>query len=166
MSVLCGEHTLKWKDIHSVFKSLNKSDEVLNKYMRNEVSEAGKEFNLRIYETLGVVEVIEVMKRELNSDDDGINFVRIMSLTRLVDVTDPRDKVYGLLALMDPVLAREIKPDYSASIERVYTDFAKTSINVTESLEICRHVGVPGQLALPSWVPDWMSPRVLGSLGD
>ncbi|PSN60391.1 HET-domain-containing protein [Corynespora cassiicola Philippines] len=165
MPVLCGEETVRWIDIHRVFKLLNRTDETINVYMQRELESAGRQLDKRIFETLGVVEEIEVFKREMAADD-SVDLFRVMGLSRLVAATDPRDKAYGLLALMDQELARRIQPNYKASVEEVYTDFAKLAIDVSKTLEVIRCVGATGMYSLPSWVPDWTSARMLGSLGD
>ncbi|KAF2475169.1 uncharacterized protein BDR25DRAFT_310609 [Lindgomyces ingoldianus] len=54
-----------------------------------------------------------------------------MSLSQPVTTTDPRDKVYGQLELLDQEITRNIRPDYAATVEEVYTDVAKPAITVT-----------------------------------
>ena len=53
----------------------------------------------------------------------------MLDLSRKSFATDSRDKVYGLLGLMEPSLSARIKLDYEASLTKVYTDFAKAVIN-------------------------------------
>ena len=68
--------------------------------------------------------------------------------------TDPRDKVYAYLGLANDV--HTIVPDYTASIQRVYTDLVKTYIEKEGNLEIiCTHHRGYSTIDLPSWVPDW-----------
>ena len=68
--------------------------------------------------------------------------------------TDPRDKVYAYLNLAKDIST--VIPDYTASIQRVYTDFAKTYIKEEGNLEIiCTHHRGYNSINLPSWVPDW-----------
>ena len=61
-------------------------------------------------------------------DRDG-QFICMLDLSRKSFATDSKDKVYGLLGLMEPSLSARIKPDYEASLTKVYTDFAKAVIN-------------------------------------
>lgn len=76
-----------------------------------------------------------------------------------LDATDPRDHVYGLLALT----GLDIKPDYTRSLGEVYTEFARKLLetnrlqNASQELSWLQYagVGVFDQVsALPSWVPN------------
>ncbi|CAG9950412.1 unnamed protein product [Clonostachys rosea f. rosea IK726] len=79
--------------------------------------------------------------------------------------TDPRDHLYSVLGLVGIGL---LQPNYSASVETVFYDFATTSIEVEESLGILSYAGhwelpptdvdnktLPMHLFVPSWVPNW-----------
>lgn len=80
---------------------------------------------------------------------------------RIQQATDPRDKLYSVLGILD----RRFKPDYAASIESVFCDFAKEYIYAEKRLSILREAGhgifsdTPEhprhRLFIPSWVPDW-----------
>jgi hypothetical protein len=59
--------------------------------------------------------------------------------------TDPRDKVYGLLGL--PALkSLRIKPDYSLTIEEVYTQFSNAVLD--QRGEVAPFVSVNGELRI------------------
>ncbi|KAK0715467.1 heterokaryon incompatibility protein-domain-containing protein [Lasiosphaeris hirsuta] len=74
--------------------------------------------------------------------------------------TDPRDKIYGLLGIMND---EEIPvPDYSLPIRDVYTDFFKRYVNRSQCLNMflgragidCLRRELEDDLGLPSWIPD------------
>ncbi|KAH7239838.1 heterokaryon incompatibility protein-domain-containing protein [Fusarium solani] len=72
--------------------------------------------------------------------------------------TDPRDKVYGLLALAESTYG--IQPEYGISIRDCYTAAAYQIIRGSGNLDILRALKRPSCLPvtipdLPSWVPDW-----------
>lgn len=81
-----------------------------------------------------------------------------------MDATDPRDRIFGLLALPSDADELNIVPEYDAdtTVEQVYTRAARAIISVgqLELLNLCsselRSIGNRG--ALPSWVPDWRYP--------
>lgn len=80
---------------------------------------------------------------------------------REFDATDPRDKVYALMnfrAFGNEKM--DITPDYTRSVQDVYTEVALAVIRETNSLRVLTHVeNIPGDIAgsieFPSWVPLW-----------
>jgi len=81
-------------------------------------------------------------------------FLCMLDLVRKSDVTDPRDKVYGILGLMEESVAQAIKVDYTLPVDAVYVSFAESYIRTTgrlDLLEQCRWV----ENGIPSWAPDW-----------
>ncbi|RSM18298.1 hypothetical protein CDV31_002817 [Fusarium ambrosium] len=96
--------------------------------------------------------------REFKPKETEQKFVMTMNGFNL-DATDPRDHVYGLLALT----GLDIKPDYTRSLGQVYTEFTRKlletsrSRNASRELSWLQHagVGVFGQTSTsPSWVPN------------
>ncbi|KAF4974993.1 hypothetical protein FZEAL_8177 [Fusarium zealandicum] len=76
-----------------------------------------------------------------------------------LNATDPRDRVYGLLALT----GMQIQPDYDKTLGQVYTDFSLAWLKASRSARYPRElmflayagVGIFGeQPGLPSWVPN------------
>jgi hypothetical protein len=77
-----------------------------------------------------------------------------------LEVTDPRDKIYGLLGLVADRELQELglKPDYTQSCREVYTNVAAALLRQGHlcMLSLCQFPRT--QLELPSWVPDWSTP--------
>ena len=76
--------------------------------------------------------------------------------------TDPRDKIYSLLALVKPPSqSLFISPDYETRTEEAYIAAARTIVVGSLSLDILAVAGAlppsPTRLSLPSWCPDWSS---------
>ncbi|KAH7119998.1 heterokaryon incompatibility protein-domain-containing protein [Dendryphion nanum] len=84
-----------------------------------------------------------------------------LSVARTSSSTDARDKVYGLLSLMDDPTRSLIQVDYSKTAEELYTEVAVAHIKDECTLDLLIHVGhdiksnSASSLILPSWVPDW-----------
>lgn len=85
--------------------------------------------------------------------------------------TDPRDKVFALLGLVndkDSLEALGVFPDYTKSKEEVYTTTMTAMLRKghISLLSIC--CGIEGPNGLPSWVPDWSKPDppMLQLVGD
>ena len=70
----------------------------------------------------------------------------------------PKDWIYGLLALPNDVKKLGIVPDYRLSNETVYSRFTRKAIE-NRNLEILRYSTYPKSYRsnYPSWVPDWAS---------
>lgn len=73
--------------------------------------------------------------------------------------TDARDKVYGILGLVDPALSDVLVTDYEKPVTQIFQEFAVAVIQVTGKLDIIyqRRVDMESDSYLPSWVPDWSS---------
>ncbi|KAK0648017.1 heterokaryon incompatibility protein-domain-containing protein [Cercophora newfieldiana] len=98
--------------------------------------------------------------REALSQGDSISPLHVLQRFHARQATDPRDKVFGLLGLMNsPFLA----PDYGLSCEEVFLAAAAAAITSSQNLEILAsassvsHVGGTESKggSLPSWCPDW-----------
>lgn len=71
--------------------------------------------------------------------------------------TDPHDKIYALLDLIDPGQKAMIQPDYSIDLSDLYTQATKASIMYPMSLQILSYIDLQPRLlqSLPSWVWDF-----------
>jgi hypothetical protein len=75
------------------------------------------------------------------------------------DATDPRDKVYALLNLVD-IDMLGLEPDYTKPVEKIYQDAAEAIIKTDRSLDILNTVRRSMETSsfaagLLSWVPDF-----------
>ncbi|KAI8623636.1 heterokaryon incompatibility protein-domain-containing protein [Xylariaceae sp. FL1651] len=114
-----------------------------------------------------------LMVWEMNEDGSpSCDFLTAMHWTRILRVTDARDRVHALLghplAVIDGELV--IKPDYTVTRGVLYTKLAANFIRKTNNLYIVNlvdHEDDPYMEArdwdpqdenrMPSWVPDWHS---------
>ena len=92
----------------------------------------------------------------------------ILSVTSPFRSTDPRDKVFAVLAMIDQLslslkqTSIFIRVDYTMPAVEVYYEAAKAIVNGTQSLALLsRHVDAPTceLTGLPSWVPDFSTHR-------
>ncbi|KAH8668562.1 heterokaryon incompatibility protein-domain-containing protein [Xylariales sp. PMI_506] len=93
------------------------------------------------------------------------DLLQLLVGSRICKASDPRDKVYALLPMLDQV-PDQIEVDYSKSVVQVYTDTARFLVTSVGNLDIlaCAQQDrnrkssdlQPSELSeLPSWVPDW-----------
>jgi hypothetical protein len=97
------------------------------------------------------------------TNDDSTERSSLITLLRRFrnrKATDPRDKVYALLSLVDPSTDRPpLIPDYSLSEAEVYINASIESIYASKSLSVLSiDVARKYRQDLPSWVPDWEAP--------
>jgi hypothetical protein len=88
---------------------------------------------------------------------DMFYYSNIRILMRDTKCEDPRDRIFAILTLLNKEDQKlNIKPDYSRTVEDVYTDVARRNIfercqlNMLETCELSSR-----SLDIPSWVPDW-----------
>ncbi|KAH8769127.1 hypothetical protein F5883DRAFT_458870 [Diaporthe sp. PMI_573] len=72
--------------------------------------------------------------------------------------TEASDKVYGLLAMMDPKLACGISVDYNIPPREVFANVARASFACDENLELLRECNICPPEGGPTWAPDWTWP--------
>jgi hypothetical protein len=91
---------------------------------------------------------------EMSSDEDSLAIIRsrILRLVAMAKATDPRDKVYGILALLPDTLSARITPNYSISKEAAWAMLSRAIIEETRSLGILVSKKSDLSSGLPSWV--------------
>ncbi|KAI1750029.1 heterokaryon incompatibility protein-domain-containing protein [Xylaria castorea] len=94
----------------------------------------------------------------------GRSFCQAVSYFRHREATNLRDKVYGLLGIVDD--AQYITIDYDLPVELVYENSAREIITNSRTLDLFSHLTAslrpekslcndPTRKRLPSWVPNW-----------
>ena len=86
---------------------------------------------------------------------ESSDFLYMVASFRGRQSSDPKDKIYGLLGLLDSDFAATIEPDYTHSVETVYEDFVYACIKHGGDLRIFGHLLGRQNPDLPSFVPDW-----------
>jgi hypothetical protein len=88
------------------------------------------------------------------------NYERLLPLLarhRQAQATDPRDKVFALLGLLnDP--SSEMQPDYGLTVKETYRQAAHSILRKDQNLDLLsipRPLGGSRVQGLPSWIPDW-----------
>lgn len=83
-------------------------------------------------------------------------FGEIMQYTRHSKCTDPRDRIYAILSLLDNEIGDfGIKPDYTKSVSEVYRDAFVRFTNTTGFLYLFDTNADTGFNDVPSCVPNW-----------
>ncbi|XEV07127.1 hypothetical protein FSHL1_012414 [Fusarium sambucinum] len=90
------------------------------------------------------------------------DFLAAISLFRIRQCSDPRDRIYGFAGLYLPGIdiKRDLQVDYQVSTALLFRNLATTLIEKSQTLDVLSHVlhesGIKKRVSgLPSWVPDW-----------
>jgi hypothetical protein len=141
--VLCGTHQLPWDTIAKAFTFLESRG--LSQAIFGEVADC-MTASSRFY---------------VNSPEREQPYLSIvLPLTRNLQATDPRDKVFAMMGLVDTSQLHGFKPDYTLSVAQVYLNCTRAMIVQEQGLSVFS--SAMGQFQgkdLPSWVPDWRLPR-------
>ncbi|KAF9775560.1 hypothetical protein IL306_006321 [Fusarium sp. DS 682] len=97
----------------------------------------------------------ELVSYEGEGIGNRLGFRRLLQVASSGQCWDVRDKVFGLLGLMDPEIAREVGHDYSLSPPKLFAAVAKAFIKHTDSLEPLRLANPWGRNGSPAWAADW-----------
>ena len=79
--------------------------------------------------------------------------------TRNQKCTDPHDRIYGILGILDPRIVAKIEVDYSIPVWKTYSRLVLAEQEVYEKLNMLNHCNITTRgEGHPSWVPNWQQP--------
>lgn len=177
-TILCGSLCIDWDTLCTGLGTIHKHFFV----MKNELLEHDQRVCRKIYtepwNTKNLHRVVkdfwrlgnelkkdgkEIYLSRQRSDDDPqrifqrkpLDTHRLLEISKQSLASDARDKVYGLLAIIEPEFARKINPSYDINTGEVFNMVAKAHIEMYNSLEILREANPWGGSGSASWAPDW-----------
>lgn len=97
----------------------------------------------------------------------GPNYPIAWTLLNLVDgrgCSDQRDLIYGLLGLLPGSFSSRIKPRYDLPVGNAYKEVVLAHIEHVQRLDLFEACSLPRreQPGIPSWVPDFSAPPMVG----
>ncbi|KAF5563384.1 heterokaryon incompatibility protein [Fusarium phyllophilum] len=96
---------------------------------------------------------ISVM-RSVAKNPTGATLAHTLDAYRARLCSDSHDKIYGLLTILPPRFASEIKPDYEQPVDELYKSCFLTSTKALNRWELRGRPRNPDEDTCPSWVPD------------
>ncbi|KAI1455893.1 HET-domain-containing protein [Annulohypoxylon moriforme] len=153
-TVYCGNSSISWTDLMNAITA----QDYLNLWLAD-------------HERNSYVFILEKARQEWNA---GMRrgLLSVLFRYRILDATDPRDKIFGLNALIKHELTgvRALQPNYEIEATELYIAVAKEILQQSSDLNL---LSVPRRLSgdgpgpknLPSWVPDWTNTRLTAPLG-
>jgi hypothetical protein len=104
--------------------------------------------------------------RDPSTVDKPSSLLQFLHATRHCKSSDPRDKVYALLAMTPEKDEAAIAPDYTHTPREIFLSVAKFLLIHHNNLDVlCHCQGASPSYSLPSWVPDWSvcrGPKAIG----
>ena len=163
VTVLCGGQSIDWNYVGTVGMYFQKKEKLLL-----EPSNCAGDVNRVYYLFLTFQKQYEDIRNK---------FLYVLDNARPYLATNPRDKVFALLAHSTAYTEDGkafMEPDYSKSLLQVYRDLGLRMMDCDKSLEVLSAVQHDPDLkvideAFPSWVPRWdqyHSYRMLGRYSD
>jgi hypothetical protein len=110
----------------------------------------------QIFPLVGAHRITQVDLQSMFNVDIG-NILTILHNTQSTKCSDPRDRLYAILGIVDDT--KDIDIDYTIPVQQVYRNWAEKRIKRTQTLDIlsaCADSSRGGDL--PSWVPDLRRP--------
>ena len=146
-----GRHVFDWECIENSFEFLREQDLLMRVGPGPEDAMKNILNFMRIQQIRGISQ----------SPDPSSALIKVLRATRHFKVTDPRDKIFGVLGLIGD-LPDEVKSmvDYKLSTGEVYHKAALYLMKNPSPRHVLAHAGLQRQRGLfdmPSWVPDWYS---------
>jgi hypothetical protein len=118
--ILCGEKVVLWEEFFSALYTFGKHNvDVIFACIDRERKAAGLgPFGLNRNKIIHVN-----LEHQKQAGKAQAQYMPLLDLARKSDASNPRDKVYGILGLMDPAVSSPVTLDYRLSVEEVYTAF-------------------------------------------
>ena len=158
VSIALGGVTIEWAALVGIIRVLSYDIEGLVRTLRLGNEATGLPDNVNVYlPHLTQIQYLELVRTAVTRNETYPDLQRVLTMTRSANATDLKDKVYGILGLVDPNIVDLITPDYSLSLQDVYMSFTTAVIRSTGKLDIILSHGRTDarERLLPSWVPDW-----------
>ncbi|KAK4118110.1 HET-domain-containing protein [Parathielavia appendiculata] len=80
---------------------------------------------------------------------------RLLDIACSSDCRDKRDKIFALLGMMEPQIARALVHDYSMKTPQIFESVTRLFITHFNNLEPLREGNPWGKTGTPSWAADW-----------
>ncbi|KAI6752356.1 hypothetical protein HG530_013725 [Fusarium avenaceum] len=94
--------------------------------------------------------------------EGGATLDQLLTILRASDCSEPRDKVFGILGMVDKRHKDAITVDYNIPLSEIYGSVTRYEITSSRTLDALRFVAPNMSPDLPSWVSDYRI-RTIGS---
>lgn len=156
VEMVCGSRCISWHDMAMFAYFMVNYD--LEQFMGLEEPAEGE-----LSESTCVrIKMISDMKDYYHTSIQKSSLFAVLTEGRGAKATDLRDKVFGVMGMSDQILY----PDYQRSVPDVYREACQPCLNASDIVRLLCSVDHDQPVeGMPSWVPDWSTPRQTVSLG-
>ena len=155
--VLCGHKQVSWSLFMSAYKALaldffTTIDMVRQDYAEGRVPGVLAKLRYDLFDEL----------RTTINQDGGADLRQLLIMSRPSETTEPRDRIYGLLEILDVEDRKHFEVDYSKPTAMIYAEAMSLIFRQGGGPHFvggmwCCSVPNPAVPDLPSWVPDFSS---------
>ncbi|KAJ0155939.1 Uncharacterized protein HZ326_1884 [Fusarium oxysporum f. sp. albedinis] len=172
--VICGPFVVEWDRIMQATLVFELCYRLMDELLEATIFSTAYHYLYPFQSGASRVNVIKSLKLSIRKKKDprllqisslNESLSTLLDITRNYDATDPRDKVYAILGLLEELgYNSPLRVSYHISVEDLYTQVAMIIQQNSETLKVMSHVEVnpstrQGTLStLPSWVPNWTVP--------
>lgn len=164
MLMFCGKDSITWSEVQKAIGSIHGSNwyvkDVCLEHDRR-ILRARKEYSGQvsaIWDADNLHHINKDLTRIAEKESrgkEGLHFDDLLDMASATTSFLSLDKVYGLLAIMEPSISEQVVVDYRLQPSVLFSRVAQLFIKHTKSLLILRS-GTPwSQSSCPSWAPDW-----------
>jgi hypothetical protein len=155
--VYIGKQSASWDDIGSLAATIT-----------NDLRSAWSSFGFmrkRIFRLVDIESLYGLYSMSRRGEYPKLG--HLLRITRRHKCREPRDKVYGLIALADDCRDGNFVVDYRLPVAEVFLQGVQFAIGNVRKLDIvCEVQYLPSELDLPSWVPDWTMRQHMSGLSS
>jgi hypothetical protein len=165
--ILCGRHSISWAELVTAARNIEARCETLGwnpSTMFLQAHEVGVSLEHNVLRLANWRDRFHRNGATTSRGDAGAERPTLESLiydTWVFNSTNPRDKIYGALGLVDPEVSAAWNIDYQSPPEEVFAIATKAIIEQSRSLKILSCVQDASKRTIatyPSWVPDYSLP--------
>ncbi|KAE9364625.1 HET-domain-containing protein [Stipitochalara longipes BDJ] len=134
LSIICGECVIDWDILSTAIILLGVDPTGLHLRCQHDCEALG----ISSIPTDSISTLLRLMGIRKSYGEAEHKLGRVLSTIRASEQTEVKDRVYGALSMISPLISSRIEPNYRLSVSEIFIDFAKACIATTGSLEILR----------------------------
>ncbi|KAG5769211.1 hypothetical protein H9Q72_003483 [Fusarium xylarioides] len=178
--LICGPFAVKWGQIKQAIAVFQQCHSCINELMEATAFSTTYRYLFPFRNDAFRMKMVEFLKFYTGQKKDtgflqqpslGGCLASLLDITRDYNATDPRDKVYAVIGLLEQFgFQSPLTVSYRVSVEDLYIQVAKIIQRDSKTLDVMSLVDVEpltgqGTLSsLPSWVPNWTVPSSYRSI--